>query len=110
MFISEGLALVIIGSEFLAGALIGLITTSLILRRRLRVSSAAITCLFSGLTFLCFVGLGGWLSFSPAALGTHFALADFFAKYAYGLAALGSCAVAVGISIAGLRRSQTSVI
>lgn len=106
MFISEGQALIIIGVEFLAGALLGLIVAGLILRSRLRPGRAAITCALCGFTFLCFVGLGGWLSFPRASLGNHLTLANFFIEHAYMLAILGSCLVATGISIAELRRNK----
>jgi energy-coupling factor transporter transmembrane protein EcfT len=60
MFMTSGIAMVIIAVEFLAGGVIGIAVVALIFRSKLRVGLALRAALFAGLAFLAMAGASGW--------------------------------------------------
>ena len=106
MFVTEGLALYIIGLEFIFGTLIGLVVASLIYRSRIRVRIASLITLPSGFAFLIATGLSGWASFPTAIWSNHLEAAGYLAAHAISLSVLSSVAASATISACISRRSK----
>jgi hypothetical protein len=115
MFMTSGIAIVIIVAEFLAGCVIGLVVVALMLRSKLHLRPALQGAVISGVVLLLMAGVTGWAGAHVEFLngqrqdvtswGEHLWLRNRLSEYQLPLCIGSSIVAAVLTSLLATRKS-----